>query len=141
MSLTYGGNLGLGKTNPDNTLHVVGTSTVTGNAWFGGNITIKGSLNAGSLSLPSITGTLLGNVYSTSGISTFANVSVPSGSSLGIGTDSPISALDVRNGTGLFQSVGVGTNNVGGDNVCLVNGSLAITPVGYIGIGTTATIS
>src|SRR6056300_762304 len=29
MSLTYGGNLGLGKTNPDNTLHVVGTSTIT----------------------------------------------------------------------------------------------------------------
>jgi len=140
MSLTYDGKLGLGITNPTTNLHVVGTSTVTGNAFFGGNITVNGTLSATSLSLSTLTGTLLGNVYSTSGVSTFANVLVSSGSSLGIGTTSPISALDSRNGTGLFQSIGIGTDSVGANNVCFIDGSIAITPVGYIGIGTTAPI-
>lgn len=140
MSLTYDGKLGLGITNPTTNLHVVGTSTVTGNAFFGGNVTVNGTLSATSLSLPTLTGTLLGNVYSTSGVSTFANVLVSSGSSLGIGTNSPISALDARSGTGLFQSVGVGTDIIGADNVCVVNGSIGITSLGYIGIGTTAPV-
>jgi hypothetical protein len=51
MSLTYGGNLGIGKTNPDNTLHVVGTSTVTGNAWIGGDLTVSGTVTVGTLQL------------------------------------------------------------------------------------------
>ena len=38
MALTYDGKLGIGRTLPDNTLHVVGTSTVTSNALFGNNV-------------------------------------------------------------------------------------------------------
>jgi hypothetical protein len=57
MSLTYGGNLGLGITNPQSKLHVVGTSYITGittidsnldvnqNLYVYGNITFNGSLN------------------------------------------------------------------------------------------------
>jgi len=44
MSLTYGGKLGIGKTNPLETFEVVGTSTVTSNAFVGGNLKIAGDL-------------------------------------------------------------------------------------------------
>ena len=47
MSLTWDGNLGIGKTDPDETLHVVGTSTVTGNSFVGGNLTIAGITDFG----------------------------------------------------------------------------------------------
>ena len=43
MTLTYDGSLGIGVTIPVNTLHVVGTSTVTSNAFIGNNLTIKGN--------------------------------------------------------------------------------------------------
>ena len=55
MSLTYGGSLGLGVQSPDNTLHVVGTSTVTSNAFVGGDLTVAGSIN-GSINFPAIKG-------------------------------------------------------------------------------------
>jgi len=40
MTLTYNGKLGINETNPSNTLHVVGTSTVTQTAFFGGSISV-----------------------------------------------------------------------------------------------------
>jgi hypothetical protein len=120
MTLTYGGRLGIGKTNPDHTLHVVGTSTVTGNSYFGnnveinGNTSISGSLSvSGSITLPSIvSGT---NLYNSSGISTFYNVGVSSiltvTNRLGINTATPKNyvTLDVTNGEATFGAVGVGT--------------------------------
>ena len=52
MTLTYDGTLGLGVTIPVNTLHVVGTSTVTSNAFIGNNLTVKGNTTiAGDLSV------------------------------------------------------------------------------------------
>ena len=42
MSLTQDGRLGIGKTNPDHDLHVVGTSTVTSNSFVGGNFAVTG---------------------------------------------------------------------------------------------------
>jgi hypothetical protein len=51
MTLTYGGRLGLGVTNPLNTLHVVGTSTVTGDSYFGGNVFLSGSISPSSISV------------------------------------------------------------------------------------------
>ncbi len=146
MSLTYGGSLGLGKTNPDNTLHVVGTSTVTGNAFFGNNVTILGSLSAASLSLPTLTGQLIGNVYASSGVSTFSRVettssiTVSTGSSIGIGTTRPIVGLDLRAGTGLIANLGIGTDAVGDGNALNVGGT-AVIPSGSVGIGTTSLIS
>jgi hypothetical protein len=146
MSLTYGGSLGLCKTNKDNTLHVVGTSTVTGNAFFGNNVTILGSLSAASLSLPTLTGQLIGNVYASSGVSTFSRVettssiTVSTGSSIGIGTTRPIVGLDLRAGTGLFGTLGVGTDAVGDGNALNIGGT-AVIPSGSVGIGTTTLIS
>ena len=112
MSLTYTGRLGLGITNPANTLHVVGTSTVTGNSFVGGNLTVYGTLNTTNIQLPSLIEN--SNINTTSGISTFNDVNligdltVGSGSSIGIGTNSPVIGLDARNDSALFNSVGIG---------------------------------
>ena len=43
MTLTYDGKLGIGRTIPDNTLHVVGTSTVTTNSFVGGTLNVVGN--------------------------------------------------------------------------------------------------
>jgi hypothetical protein len=51
MSLTSGGNLGLGKTNPSLTFEVVGTSTVTSNSFVGGNFSVSGSVSGTSLTI------------------------------------------------------------------------------------------
>jgi len=142
MSLTYGGRLGLGKTNPDETLHVVGTSTVTSSAWFGGDVTVSGTLRAGSLDITSFTGTLLGNVYTTTGISTFnilntKDIIVSAASSIGIGQASPIVDLDARNKRGLFGSIGIFTDVFYGTEVVALGGNV-VSPSGGVGIGTTA---
>ena len=143
MSLTYGGRLGLGKTNPDETLHIVGTSTVTSNAWFGNNVTVKGTLTAGSLSLPSFTGTLLGNVYTTTGISTFnnliasGNITVSAASSIGIGTAVPRVDLDARDKRSLFGSIGIFTDVFYGTEVVALGGNV-VSPTSGVGIGTTS---
>jgi len=105
MALTYDGNLGIGITTPTSKLHVVGTSTVTNNAYFGSNVeinndltvynncTIQGTLNITNSLISDLTGNVVGNVegdiYST-GISTFSNISVTSSAlvgSLGISAD------------------------------------------------------
>jgi hypothetical protein len=141
MSLTYEGKLGLGITNPSNTLHVVGTSTVTGNANFGGNVIISGSLTPGTLNLSQFTGNVSGNINATSGVSTFNNIQTNSNiilstsSSIGIGTTLPIVNLDAREKSALFGSVGIGTTAIN-SNTLNVNGNIVADK---IGIGTTST--
>ena len=131
MSLTYGGSLGLGVQSPDNTLHVVGTSTVTSNAFVGGDLTVAGSIN-GTINFPAIlAGT---NLHNTSGISTFNNVNAVK---IGINQANPVKELDCFSGTGLFASVGIGTTNP--INAVTIKGSIGIQSTGCaIGIGTTA---
>ena len=84
MTLTYDGKLGINQVNPTNTLHVVGTSTVTGNSYVGGASTISGNLNVGG-SL-SVTGSITFNsqLVGTLGVSTST---VPSSYSLQVGGD------------------------------------------------------
>ena len=137
MSLTYDGKLGLGITNPASTLHVVGTSTVTGNSTVGGNLSVGGNLQvsgniSGTITLPTV---FNGNVNSIGGISTFANVTVSTGSSLGIGTVSPISGLDARDQTGLFATIGLGTDTANNGQVLSAYGTVSVD--GSVGIGTT----
>ena len=147
MSLTYEGQLGLGKTNPDNTLHVVGTSTVTGNAYFGndvsidGNATINGALTvSGSINLPStVNGT---NLYNTSGISTFYNARVTNNlnvvNNIGINTTIPKDyvKLDVTDGEATFGTVGVGTTANG-----VVFRSVGASILTNVAIGNTNSVS
>ena len=61
MTLTRGGNLGIGITNPTHKLNVQGISTFNGNAHFGSNVTVDSDLTvgsnvtvSGSLSVPTI---------------------------------------------------------------------------------------
>jgi hypothetical protein len=126
MSLTYQGNLGLGVTNPTNKLHVVGTSTITGNAFFGQNINVSGNTNiSGNLNLlgggslnANLTGNVSGNVNSTVGISTFNNISVTNDLSsfksfIGIGTagSDPSYHFQVLDSFVVSSSgIGIGTN-------------------------------
>ena len=144
MTLTWDGKLGIGKTNPDNTLHVVGTSTVTGNAFIAGNLTVSGSVTSGSLSLPD---TLTSNLNVTSGISTFNDIeatgTVSAGSSIGIGTTAPIASLDARTKICLMGGLGIGTDRAANGVDALPEQTLEISGSAIvstsIGIGTTNT--
>jgi hypothetical protein len=134
MSLTYDGKLGIGKTNPDETLHVVGTSTVTGDAWFGGTVNISGALNAATLTLPSVlTNTNLNNSV---GITTLTDLLIsPTGiGSIGINTTNAIAGLDARETDGLFGRIGVNTTVLYNDSSLNVYGTGLFLGVG---IGTT----
>ena len=141
MSLTYDGKLGIGKTNPDETLHVVGTSTVTGNAWFGNDVIIEGTLTSSSFIFPSvISGS---NINVTQGISTFnnlkttGNILVSTGSSIALGgIQNPIASIDARGERGLFGSVGINTTIFYGSESFAMTGSVLISS-GGVGIGTT----
>jgi hypothetical protein len=83
MSLTYGGKLGIGKTDPINTFHVVGTSTITSNSYVGNNLYVANNLYFNSLQ-----GTVDANTNVTSGVSTFSTLYMYGGQNiLGIGTN------------------------------------------------------
>ena len=147
LSLTYQGSLGLGITNPSNTLHVVGTSTVTQTAYFGTNVEILGSFSLGSGANKSVinptTNSVLNkvNLNVTSGVSTVANIQVSFGSSIGIGPNRAIVGLDAREQIGLIDTLGIATNStnaIGG--LKLYNeGSSAL--VDTVGIGTTSILT
>ena len=83
MSLTYGGKLGIGKTDPINTFHVVGTSTITSNSYVGNDLYVANNLYFNSLQ-----GTVNANTNVTTGVSTFSTLYLNGGQNiLGIGTN------------------------------------------------------
>jgi hypothetical protein len=142
MTLTYDGKLGIAKTNPDNTLHVVGTSTVTGNAYFGANVEIPNTLTIGSGANKAVLGGSGGvltnvNMNNTSGISTLANLYVSG--EIGIGTPDPTTDLDARNKTALFGKIGVNTTSASFSPELFVNGGAGF--VQKVGIGTAAPLA
>lgn len=112
MSLTYGGNLGLGSTNPNSKLYVVGSSYITGVTTIDNNLSVNGNINC--------SGYLNGNISNINaiGVSTFNNVIINSSLNastvtstfgfVGIGTDTVTDRLTVRDGD---ISVGINTSN------------------------------
>ena len=83
MSLTYGGKLGIGKTDPINTFHVVGTSTITSNSYVGNDLYVANDIYFNGLK-----GTINTNTNVTSGVSTFSTLYLYGGQNiLGIGTN------------------------------------------------------
>ena len=145
LSLTYDGSLGLGKTNPDHTLHVVGTSTVTSDAYVGNDlfvaddVVIKGGLTvSGVVDLPPVLdGT---NINTLSGITTVNNVSI-GGSITFLPGDYNINAFATdRNSDVSIGSLGIGVSVAG---ITTTADSIKLKVLGqsefsYIGIGTTA---
>jgi hypothetical protein len=111
MSLTYQGKLGIGKTNPNETFHVVGTSTVTSNAYFGNHIYVKENIYFKSLR----DGVVETNTNVTNGISTFSTLYLYGGSNvLGIATNNAGSykfKIQDNSAAYLGNDVGIGTTN------------------------------
>lgn len=154
MTLTYGGNLGIGVTLPTNTIHVSGTSTVTSDSYVGNNLYVKNNLivtndltvngtptfTLGSLSTNlsgNVTGNLTGNVYASSGVSTFTQTRI--NNRLGIGTDASLYQIEI--GTAPNQvlisnsSIGINTTTIiGGAGLDCIQ-SVALFK--GVGIGTT----
>ena len=132
MSLTYDGKLGINQTVPINTLHVVGTSTVTSHAYVGGNLSVGGNIT-GTFNWPSLlTGTNLNN---SSGFSTFNGVNVTG--TIGLSSAIPAVDLDAKGKTALFGGIGINTtqNNLYG-NELLVQGNATFSST--VGFGTTS---
>ena len=100
MTLTgVGGSLGIGVTQPEQTLHVGGGATVDGNLSVSNNLTVNNTITANSLSgnyvgvavtANDFVGTLVGNVNIDAGISSFRRIELTSNvSKIGIGTTAP----------------------------------------------------
>ena len=134
MTLTgIGGSLGIGITIPNHDLHVVGTSTVTGNSFFGNDVEIKRDLSVqrnldvvGDIT-GALTGSLTGNVSATSGTSNFKQILVSSG----IATISDLRA----------NKLGVNISPVASDNLVTVqtpNAQILVDDLGRVGIRTTS---
>jgi hypothetical protein len=128
MRLTYDGKLGINEDDPAHQLHVVGTSTVTSNAWVGGNLDVKGNVSVGG----TITGTLVftdaiqANINKTTGVSTVGTLNIING--IGFNNSNPQTKLDFLSATAAFNSIGIGTTNPG--TKLDVRGNAYITNVG-----------
>lgn len=135
LSLTYDGKLGIGKTNPDQSLHVTGNTFVSGGATIGGNLSIDGTLTVAGTQIGG-GGLLPANIYASSGVSTVKELHIydPVGfSSLGIGTNRPKYGFDASNSVGQILQLGI--------NTLPQNATLEVTGLTLldsVGIGTTA---
>ena len=146
MNLTYTGKLGLGITNPVETFHVVGTSTVTGNSYFGSNVSVNGTVQVSGTAetiLGNLNSTLKQNIEVQSGISTFNNIEIRNFGRIGIGTTASCE-FDAPLSTAIVQKLGIGIS-VGNFGIGVVaqfsGGDVVISPGQAIGIGTTGVYS
>ena len=115
MTLTgIGGSLGINQEDPEHLLHVGGSSTITGEAWFGNTVNVNNNINCdgvitGSFTLQPI---ITSDINST-GISTVGGIHIVGGSTntLGVGTAivTTGSKLEVQGGA-VFPDTGVGIN-------------------------------
>ena len=153
MTLTNDGKLGVGVTVPNSNLHVVGTSTCTGNSFFGSDVEIAGSITikgVGNIILPSgitVGGSgLLGDILSGNNEVVFDNGLTPAGAQNRANTY-------VTTGISTFSqmivdaTVGISTNsiatNLNGEGTGTVlgvgreeNRRFVVADTGYIGINT-----
>ena len=137
LSLTHEGRLGVGKTNPDYNIEVLGTARFSGDTKVGGGLSVTGTLSiGGGIDLPDfVDGT---NLYNNAGISTFNNVKVINileTAKIGIGSAIPKAGvgLDAQQTVALFSRIGIATD--------ITNKSLSVegrTEFAHVGLGTTS---
>ena len=106
MSLTDSGNLGIGKTDPTDRLHVQGNATITGVTTFTGNVTMS-NLTVPILNIADVSANLIGNVNS-AGISTFRLMHI-SGTGNGIGVGGTASGNFINAGSTPLNTTFVGS--------------------------------
>jgi len=133
MTLTYDGKLGVNKENPETALDVVGVSTFTGNVKVAGNLEVTGGFT-GNATIPDIINA--SNLNTTTGVSTFNNVSVSNVigiSTVAIGTafENVVADIDAQLSTALVNKIGIGTTAISGK--LHVEGNASIQ---NLGIGT-----
>lgn len=130
MSLTYGGNLGIGITNPTERLKVVGIASISGSLFVEQNVNI--TQNATILGNLNVTGTAsIGNldisINKTSGISTFYDIKVTNtaivNNRIGIGNTNPLTPIHVGDySQDPTNSVIISTSGVGIGTTALYDG-------------------
>ena len=113
MSLTDSGNLGIGKTDPTDRLHVQGNATITGVTTFTGNVTMS-NLTVPILNIADVSANLVGNVNS-AGISTFRLMHIDGvGEGIGVGGTASGNFINAGNTPLNTTFVGSGTTNFTG---------------------------
>ena len=125
MSLTDSGNLGIGKTDPTDRLHVQGNARITGVTTFTGNVTMS-NLTVPILNIADVSANLIGNVNS-AGISTFRLMHI-SGVGNGIGVGGTASGNFINAGNTPLNTTFVGS--------ATTNTSRIFSREGALGVGT-----
>jgi hypothetical protein len=125
MSLTDSGNLGIGKTNPTDRLHVQGNARFTGVTTFTGAVEMS-DLTVPILNIADVSANLVGNVNS-AGISTFRLMHID-GVGEGIGVGGTASGNFITAGTTPTQTTFVGSG--------VTNNNRIYSREGAVGIGT-----
>ena len=125
MSLTDSGNLGIGKTDPTDRLHVQGNARITGVTTFTGNVTMS-NLTVPILNIADVSANLIGNVNS-AGISTFRLMHID-GVGEGIGVGGTASGNFINAGNSPLNTTFVGS--------ATTNTSRIFSREGALGVGT-----
>ena len=125
MSLTDSGNLGIGKTDPTDRLHVQGNARITGVTTFTGNVTMS-NLTVPILNIADVSANLIGNVNS-AGISTFRLMHID-GTGEGIGVGGTASGNFINAGNTPLNTTFVGS--------ATTNTSRIFSREGAVGVGT-----
>ena len=129
MTLTSGGNLGIGITAPTVPFHVVGNANISGDSVFGGDISLTGGTLIGNIQgnlVGNVDGILTGNLNAVTGVSTFNNATVN-----GVGTIEDLIINEKLSIGGDYFSEGHKISvNTGVDNKFIVSAS------GRVAIGT-----
>ena len=125
MSLTDSGNLGIGKTDPTDRLHVQGNAKITGVTTFTGNVTMS-NLTVPIINIDDVSANLVGNVNS-AGISTFRLMHID-GVGEGIGVGGTASGNFINAGNTPLNTTFVGS--------ATTNPSRIFSREGAVGVGT-----
>jgi hypothetical protein len=152
MTLTYGGNLGLGVTNPTEKLKVVGVASITNNLYVGQNIigdsslTVSNNITATSGNITAGNNLIVNNITTLNGNTTIANSSnltvtgdlVVNGSfNFNLPPINQTSGISTFFNLNIINNLGITTSSARADLDVLDGGGI----FGLVGVGTTIPLS